>query len=260
MAERRIVEVTGLSKSFSGVRALEDVDLAIDEGQIVGLIGPNGSGKSTALNCISGFIKPDRGTVKFKGRDITAHSPAAVANRGMMRTFQITRLACRMTLLENMLLAAQTARDESLSSALFLGASFARREPDLLKRARELLARVKLSHLENDYAQVLSGGQQRLLSIALVLIRDPDVILLDEPAAGVHPELVEQFVHMIGGIRRDSGKTFLIIEHNMHFISNVCDEVVVLDAGMNLAAGTPDMIHNDPKVLEVYLGKRQRTA
>lgn len=260
MTGRRVVEVTGLSKTFSGVRALQDVDLTVNEGQIVGLIGPNGSGKSTALNCISGFIKPDRGVVKFKGRDITGQNPASVANQGMMRTFQITRLARRMTLLENMLLAAQTARDESLSSALFLGASFAKRQPALLERARDLLASVKLSHLENDYAQVLSGGQQRLLSIALVLIRDPDVILLDEPAAGVHPELVEQFVHMIGSIRKDSGKTFLIIEHNMHFISNVCDEVVVLDAGMNLVTGTPDMIHNDPKVLEVYLGKRQRTA
>ena len=260
MAERRVVEVTGLSKTFSGVRALQDVDLTVNEGQIVGLIGPNGSGKSTALNCISGFIKPDRGMVKFKGRDVTGHSPASVANQGMMRTFQITRLARRMTLLENMLLAAQTAHDESLSSALFLGARFARRQPGLLERARELLASVKLSHLENDHAQVLSGGQQRLLSIALVLIRDPDVILLDEPAAGVHPELVEQFIHMIGNIRKETGKSFLIIEHNMHFISNVCDEVVVLDAGMNLATGTPDMIHNDPKVLEVYLGKPQRTA
>ena len=260
MVEPAIVEVSGLSKTFSGVKALQDVDLAVNEGQIVGLIGPNGSGKSTALNCISGFIKPDRGMVKFKGHDITGHSPASVANQGMMRTFQITRLARRMTLLENMLLGAQTAHDESLSSALLRGRAFAGRQPVLLERARELLATVKLSHHENDYAQVLSGGQQRLLSIALVLIRDPDVILLDEPAAGVHPELVEQFVQMIGTIRKERGKSFLIIEHNMHFISNVCDEVVVLDAGMNLVTGSPGMIHNDPKVLEVYLGKQQQTS
>ena len=178
----------------------------------------------------------------------------------MMRTFQITKIARRMTLLENMFLGAQTAREESLTSALFRSGAFAQREPALLERARDLLATVNLSHLENDYAQVLSGGQQRLLTIALVLIRDPDVILLDEPAAGVHPELVEQFVGMIGTIRKERGKSFLIIEHNMHFISSVCDEVVVLDAGMNLVTGTPDMIHNDPKVLEVYLGKRQQSA
>lgn len=260
MDGQHIVEVSGLSKSFSGVRALNEVELTVDQGEIVGLIGPNGSGKTTALNCISGFIKPDRGTIWFKGNDITGQSPASIANQGMMRTFQITKLARRMTLLENMLLGAQTAGDEAISSAIFRGGAFAERQPGLLAHARELLATVKLSHLENDYAQVLSGGQQRLLSIALVLIRDPDVILLDEPAAGVHPELVEQFVEMIGAIRKESGKSFLIIEHNMHFISNVCDKVVVLDAGMNLATGTPDMIHNDPKVLEVYLGKQQQSA
>ena len=255
-----IITAHNISVHIKDKQIIQDISVDIERGRIYSIIGPNGSGKSTALNCISGFVKPDRGVIKFKGQDITGLGPSTVANQGMMRTFQITRLARRMTLLENMLLASQTAHDERLASALFLRTRFARRQPGMLERARELLASVKLSHLENDYARVLSGGQQRLLSIALVLVRDPDVILLDEPAAGVHPELVEQFVEMIGGIRKDSGKTFLIIEHNMHFISNVCDEVVVLDAGMNLVTGTPDMIHNDPKVLEVYLGKRQRTA
>lgn len=256
MTSRKIVEVSGLSKTFNGVRALNDVSLTVGEEQIVGLIGPNGSGKSTALNCISGFVKPERGVVKFKGQVITELGPAKVANRGMMRTFQITKLARRMTLLENMLLGAQKTDDESLSSALLGRKRFSAQRKILLDEARGLLSTVKLSHLENDYAQVLSGGQQRLLSIALVLIRNPDVILLDEPAAGVHPELVEQFVHTISTIRRERGKSFLIIEHNMQFISNVCDEVVVLDAGENLVTGTPDMIQRDSKVLEVYLGKQ----
>lgn len=252
-----LLEVSNLSKSFSGLKALEDVALSVDAGQIVGLIGPNGSGKSTALNCISGFLPPNQGTVRFKGEEITGKAPAAIANMGLMRTFQITRIARRMTLLENMVLAAQSSEDEGVIGNLFKPRTFSAREPQLLERARELLALVKLTHLENDYAQVLSGGQQRLLSIALVLIRDPDLILLDEPAAGVHPDLVAQFVEMIAGIRKDQGKSFLIIEHNMQFISSVCDEVVVLDAGRNLVAGSPEMIHNDPKVLEVYLGKQQ---
>ncbi len=252
----RILEVSGISKSFAGLKALEDVSLTVDAGQIVGLIGPNGSGKSTALNCISGFIPPDTGTVRFKGEDITGMAPAHVANKGMMRTFQITRIARRMTLLENMVLAAQSAQDESLISNIFQRRAFAEKQPKLLDRARALLETVKLTHLENEYASVLSGGQQRLLSIALVLIRDPDLILLDEPAAGVHPDLVAQFVEMIGSIRREQGKSFLVIEHNMQFISSVCDEVVVLDAGKNLVTGSPELIHNDPKVLEVYLGKQ----
>ncbi len=255
-----ILEVSGLSKSFSGLKALEDVALSVDAGQIVGLIGPNGSGKSTALNCISGFLPPNQGTVRFKGQEIARKAPSAIANMGLMRTFQITRIARRMTLLENMVLAAQSETDESLIGTFIRPRAFAAREPQLLERARSLLDTVKLSHLENDYAQVLSGGQQRLLSIALVLIRDPDLILLDEPAAGVHPDLVTQFVEMIGSIRREQGKSFLIIEHNMQFISSVCDEVVVLDAGRNLVTGSPEMIHNDPKVLEVYLGKQQQSA
>ena len=255
-----ILEVSNLSKSFSGLKALEDVALSVDAGQIVGLIGPNGSGKSTALNCISGFLPPNQGSVCFKGQEITGKGPAAIANMGLMRTFQITRIARRMTLLENMILAAQSSEDEGVIENLFKPRVFATREPQLLERARELLESVKLSHLENDYAQVLSGGQQRLLSVALVLIRDPDLILLDEPAAGVHPDLVAQFVEMIASIRRDQGKSFLIIEHNMQFISSVCDEIVVLDAGRNLVTGSPEMIHNDPKVLEVYLGKQQQPA
>lgn len=257
MSQQAILEVRSMSKSFVGVKALQDVSLTVNTAQIVGLIGPNGSGKSTALNCISGFIKPDAGVVTFKGRDITGEDPASVANLGMMRTFQITKIARKMTLLENLLLGAQTSDDEKFLTSIFKRKQYLRRQPNLLERARELLDTVKLSHLENDYASVLSGGQQRLLSIALVLIRDPDVILLDEPAAGVHPELVEKFVEMIATVRKERQKSFLIIEHNMHFISNVCDEVVVLDAGMNLVTGAPDMIHNDPKVLEVYLGKSQ---
>ena len=247
----------GMSKSFGDLQALKDVDMSVGEGEIVGLIGPNGSGKSTALHCLSGFLPMTSGTVHFKGENITGRPADQIANMGMMRTFQISKIARRMTLLENMLLAAQTAEEESIFSALFRRSVFVSQEEKLIERARALLDTVKLSHLENSYAQVLSGGQQRLLSIALVLIRDPDLILLDEPAAGVHPDLVAHFVDLIGDIRKSHGKSFLIIEHNMHFISSICDQVVVLDAGQNLASGTPDMIHNDPKVLEVYLGKKQ---
>ena len=162
-----------------------------------------------------------------------------------------------MTLIENMLVGSEEPSNETLTSSIFGRSGLRNKLPQQIERARELLASVKLSHLENEYAGVLSGGQQRLLAIALVLVRSPDVILLDEPAAGVHPTLVGEFVGMINGIRKDTGTSFLIIEHNMQFIADVCDNVVVLDAGKNLASGPPDLIHKDPRVLEVYLGKSQ---
>lgn len=251
------IEVEGLAIDFGGIKALDGVSFEVGKGKIVGLIGPNGSGKTTALNCLSGYLKPSAGLIKLNGEQISGIPAERIANRGLMRTFQITKIARRMTLIENMLVAAESAAGETfLASVLGFDAAKARVRAQV-ERARELLAAVKLSHLENEYAGVLSGGQQRLLSIALVLIRDPNVILLDEPAAGVHPTLVGEFVEMISRIRRETGTSFLIIEHNMQFIADVCDNVVVLDAGKNLASGPPDLIHNDPRVLEVYLGKAQ---
>nr|WP_306265458.1 ABC transporter ATP-binding protein [Pararhizobium sp. IMCC3301] len=251
------IDVSGMSVSFGGLKALDDVSFQVGAGEIVGLIGPNGSGKTTALNCLSGYLKPNFGLIKFKGKDITGLAPEIIANHGLMRTFQVTKIARRMTLIENMLAGSDIASSETLMSSVFRRRALMARLPGQVEHIRELLAAVKLSHLENEYAEVLSGGQQRLLSIALVLIRKPDVILLDEPAAGVHPDLAGELIEMINGIRKDTGTSFLIIEHNMQFIAEVCDNVVVLDAGKNLASGPPDLIHEDPKVLEVYLGKTQ---
>ena len=251
----KCIEIEGLSMAFGSIKALENVSFDIGKGHIVGLIGPNGSGKTTALNCLAGYLKPSAGMVRLNGEVITGLSAEAIANRGLMRTFQVTKIARRMTLIENMLVAAEKASAETLLSSVFGAAAAKSRLRAQIERARNLLATVKLSHLEQEYAGILSGGQQRLLSIALVLIRDPDVILLDEPAAGVHPTLVAEFVEMINRIRRETYTSFLIIEHNMQFIADVCDNVVVLDAGKNLASGPPDLIHSDPRVLEVYLGK-----
>lgn len=257
MDPSKLLEVGNLTKTFSGMKALDNVSLTVSPRTIVGLIGPNGSGKTTAFNCISGFYPYDTGDVSFNGEKISGLAPHLIAQKGLIRTFQISKAPKKMTVLENMLLGAQNPQDESIFASLFKRSKIEATEKKTLARAWELLETVKISHLANEYAGNLSGGQQKLLSLARILIRDPDLIMLDEPAAGVNPTLVKSFIQLVKDLRDKHGKTFLIIEHNMNFIKGVCDEVFVLDAGSNLAQGSPDVIQRDPRVLEVYLGRRQ---
>ncbi|AFY71508.1 neutral amino acid ABC transporter ATP-binding protein [Thalassoporum mexicanum PCC 7367] len=248
-----ILEARKLSKCFGGLRAVQDVDMHVCEGSITGLIGPNGAGKTTFFNLLSNFLTPDNGRVIFEGRSIEKLPPHHIAQRGMVRTFQVPRVLSRLSVLENMLLAAQNQVGEKFWNAWFGGKQIAMQEKENREKAKEILESVGLIHMCNNYAGALSGGQRKLLEIARALMCDPKLILLDEPAAGVNPALIEEICRHIQRWNR-SGLSFLIIEHNMDVIMSLCDRVWVLAEGSNLANGDPQQVRTNPKVLEAYLG------
>jgi neutral amino acid transport system ATP-binding protein len=248
-----ILEARRLSKCFGGLRAVQNVDMQVCEGSITGLIGPNGAGKTTFFNLLSNFLTADTGKVLFQGRSIEKLPPHHVAQLGMVRTFQVPRVLSRLSVLENMLLAAQNQAGEKFWNAWLGGKQIARQEKENQEKAREILASVGLIQMCDKYAGALSGGQRKLLEIARALMCDPKLILLDEPAAGVNPALIEEICRHIQRWNR-SGLSFLIIEHNMDVIMSLCDRVWVLAEGRNLANGEPTQVRNDDKVLEAYLG------
>jgi len=253
-----MLAVKDICKNFGGIRALNGVSLDVEKGSIVGLIGPNGSGKTTLFNIISGFYPADSGEIHFKGDGISSLPPYEVAKRGVVRTFQVSKAPKQMTVLENMLLACDGQIGEDLFGALFKGKQILRQESDQLRKALSLLELTGISHLANEYSGNLSGGQQKLLSLARILIRNPDLVLLDEPTAGVNPTLTKKFMKFIKELQAKQGKTFFLVEHDMNLISSICDKVYVLDAGSKIAEGTPEQIQEDERVLEAYLGGRRK--
>ncbi|MEH1127857.1 ABC transporter ATP-binding protein [Micromonospora sp. CPCC 206061] len=242
---RRSVETVGLTKAFGGVVAVDDATVAFQDGKINALIGPNGSGKTTFFNCVTGMIKPDAGRAMYRGQDITSRSPHRIARAGIGRSFQLCRIFPRMTVLENMLVAVRTT-----SLRAQLASSHNRGDID---RARGWLRRVGIDHLEGVEARNLSYGQQKLLELAGVLMGDPETIMLDEPAGGVNPALIERIAALVRQLNQE-GRTFLIVEHNMDLVMSLSDHVVVFDRGRPIAAGPPPVIRADPRVLEAYLG------
>ncbi len=242
-----LLQATGVSRAFGGVHALDDCSLSVEAGSITGLIGPNGSGKTTLFNVMTGYVRPDAGSVAFSGRDITRARPDAVFEMGIGRTFQLTRIFARITVLENMLVATQ--RDESWLRGLTRSMS-SKSEVAAAMEWLEFVGIAKLAHLQ---AGALSFGQRKLLELAYVLVADPDVILLDEPAGGVNLTLINEITDKIRELNR-SGKTFLIVEHNMEFVMGLCDSVTVMHQGTDLVTGTPHEVRHDPRVLDAYLG------
>ena len=243
-----------LCKNFGNLRALDGVSLTVERGSITGLIGPNGSGKTTLFNVVSGFYAKDGGEICFKGERIDSLTPDAIAKRGLCRTFQIAKAPEKLTILENMLLAANSQRGENPISALFKRRSVNKLERENLSRAMELLTMLELAHLRNEFAGNLSGGQKKLLSLGRMLMRNPDLILLDEPTAGVNPTLANELLEVIRSLQKDLKRTFLIVEHNMKVIANLCEKVFVLNFGKLLAEGTPKEIQQNEQVLKAYLG------
>ena len=235
------LDVRDLRKAFGGVRAVDGCSFAVPRSKISGLIGPNGSGKTTTFNLLTGVVTPDAGQVIYRGEDVAGLKPFQVFHKGITRTFQITRVFREMTVFENML------------SVTSLGV------PDAAARARaeELLALVNLTHLRGEYGGRLSYGQQKLLEFARALMTDPDLILLDEPAAGVNRTLLQ---HLLDHIHRlqERGKTILIVEHDMNVIMNHCERIFVMDYGVKIAEGPPDEIRRDERVIDAYFGRRRQ--
>jgi len=240
-----LLEAEGISKSFGGIQALENCSISVEQGSITGLIGPNGSGKTTMFNVITGYEQIDRGYVHFQGRSITNASPAKVFRQGIGRTFQLTRVFPRLTVIENMHVAAQRHDLKGL-----LGRWSSAHEHG---RALELLEFVGLTPVKNLPAGNLSYGQRKLLEFAFVLIADPQVILLDEPAGGVNPTMLNYLSSRMRSLN-ERGVTFLLVEHNMEFVMGLCSKIMVMHRGTKIAEGTPEEVRANPLVLEAYLG------
>lgn len=242
-----LLEVEDVHKAFGGLQALAGASLAVEEGSIAGLIGPNGSGKTTLFNVVTGYERPDRGAVRLRGQLISGLGPDRVFARGLGRTFQLSRIFARLTVLENMLIATQ--RREAWLRGVFRRAGSASERA----RASELLEFVGIAELAALPAGNLSYGQRKLLELAYLLVADPDVLLLDEPAGGVNPTLVNQIADRIRELNR-SGKTFLVVEHDLGFVMDLCATVTVLDQGRSICTGGPEEVRRDPAVLDAYLG------
>jgi len=240
-----ILETNGVSKAFGGIQALRTCSINVEQGEIMGLIGPNGSGKTTLFNVITGYVPPEQGEVLFSGTSITNAKPDKVFGLGIGRTFQLTRIFSRLTVLENMHVAAQRTGSKELLSRW--SSSHEQRQ------AVELLDFVGITRLKDALAGSLSYGQKKLLEFAFILIAEPKVILLDEPAGGINPTLLNHLSDPI----RDLNKrvvTFLLVEHNMEFVMGLCDRITVLHRGTKIAEGKPEEVRKNPAVLEAYLG------
>ncbi|MBI4637471.1 MAG: ABC transporter ATP-binding protein [Candidatus Rokubacteria bacterium] len=231
-----VLEIDGVSKHFGGVAAVNRVSLALEAGRIYGLIGPNGSGKTTLFNCITGLDRRDAGRVLFNGERIDGLAPYRIARKGIGRTFQVTRVFPELTALENLLVVTRGS----------VG--------DAERRALELLRFVRLEGLRNEFAGNLSYGQQKLVEFVRVLMREPSLILLDEPAAGVNRTLLNDLLEAVRRLR-DEGKTVLLVEHDMKVVMGLCETVFVLDYGEKIAEGPPGLIQADERVIEAYFGR-----
>jgi branched-chain amino acid transport system ATP-binding protein len=249
------LRVDGLHKSFGGITAVDGTTFRVERGSLTGLIGPNGAGKSTTFNLITGMYAPDSGTVTFNGEDITDLEPYEVANRGLVRTFQIARELKQMTVLENMMLAPKGQIGESLWRSVTPGVRgrVVDQEEELLERAWETLEFFEIDHIAEEEAGNLSGGQRKLLEMARALLTDPDMLLLDEPFAGVNPSLEKRLLEHVHELR-EQGYTFLLVEHDMDLIMENCEHVIVMHQGRVLTEGTPAEVKSDEEVIEAYLG------
>jgi branched-chain amino acid transport system ATP-binding protein len=249
-----ILEVRGLVKRFGGLTVLNHCSFQVRPGTITGLIGPNGAGKTTLFNVLTGFSKPDSGRVVFNGEDITGLAPHQIFHRRICRTFQIPREFRDMTVLENLMLIAPGQIGERLWYPWFRPTLVRQQEAGIRAKALEVLSAVRLIGLRQEYARNLSGGQKKLLELARTMMADPQLLLLDEPGAGVNPTLMDELADYISRLARDRGVTMLLIEHDMDLVMRLCDPVIVLSEGRPLVEGAFEAVAKDPRVLAAYLG------
>ncbi len=234
------LKVDQVVKRFGGIPALDGVSITVEKGKIHGVIGPNGAGKTTMFNIINGVYTPNEGRVIFMNRDITGFKPYKIASRGIGRTFQVARVFNEMTLLENMIVPLIPRRGISQRKGR--------------KKAQELLEMAELSHLKDQLAVEISGGQKKLLEFMRTMMADPDVILLDEPFAGVNPALIDRLIDITMELNRNNKKTFLLISHDIPSVMKLCKNLTVLSAGKTIAEGEAETVRHDPAVIDAYLG------
>ena len=244
-----LLDVDALAKSFGAIRAVDDVSFGVEPGEILGIIGPNGSGKTTLFNMILGQLAPDAGRVRFRGNDVTGVSPLAIAKAGIGRTFQSLQVFGSLTARDNLIAAAQEAHGTRLSRL------FGPPDAGLTAQADTFIDRFRLQRVADFKAGTLSYGQQKLIDLAMAFVGDPALVMLDEPAAGVNPTLVEDIRQMLQAENAERGTTFVVIEHNMDFVMRLCRRVIVMAEGRVIAHGEPAAVQSDPVVISAYLGE-----
>ncbi|MGI5879118.1 MAG: ABC transporter ATP-binding protein [Syntrophomonadaceae bacterium] len=249
-----LLELKHISQEFGGLRALDEVNLAVNEGQIYGLIGPNGAGKTTLFNIITGIYQPAEGEVYFQGRKINGNPPHLVARMGIGRTFQNIRLFAKLSVLDNVRVGSHAVTHGGLFGSILGLPAVRREEKQTLQRAQALLEMVALQEKRQEYAENLSYGEQRRLEIARALALQPALLLLDEPAAGMNATEKQELMSLIHHIQKEMNLTILLVEHDMNLVMNICERIAVLDYGRKIADGSPEQVKNDERVIQSYLG------
>jgi neutral amino acid transport system ATP-binding protein len=249
-----LLAVDGVVKRFGGIHAVDGAGFDVAGGSVTALIGPNGAGKTTLFNLVTGFERPDRGSVRFDGEEVARQPAYAIARRGMVRTFQLTRALAAMPVIDNMMLAAPEQPGERLRNVLLRPGAVRAREREVREQAEELLEVFGLREKADDYAGTLSGGQRKLLELARALMAQPRMLLLDEPMAGINPTLGRRLLDHIQRLRSEEGMTFLFVEHDMEVVMNHSDRVVVMAEGRVIAEGEPHEVRSDQAVVDAYLG------
>ena len=249
----KYLEVTNLKKSFGGIKAVDVESLNLNRNELTSIIGPNGAGKTTFFDLISGFQDSDEGKVYLNNKNISKSQPYAIARLGMIRTFQLTKVFDRMTVLENMMFSASTINNDSFLKSLAKLPSQKTTEKKIRDKSFEIMKELNIDHMANSYAREMSGGQKKLLELGRSIINNPSVLLLDEPLAGVNPKLAEEILQIILNLA-GKGISILMVEHNIEAVMKISERVIVLAEGKVIADSTPENIRTDEKVIEAYLG------